>query len=128
MMTIEIRFTPEPIVVPPLVSPGRETGACIEFLGLVREQEGAERLAGLQYEAYEPMAGEQMQRIFQELATVHDCLSAQFIHRLGWVPVGEASIFIRVLASHRGPALALCGEAIDRMKADVPIWKRVARP
>ena len=83
MMTIEIRFTPEPIIVPPLVSPGRETGACVEFLGLVREQEGAERLAGLRYEAYEPMAGEQMERIFQELAQSTTASRAEFIHRLG---------------------------------------------
>jgi molybdopterin synthase catalytic subunit len=44
---------------------------------------------------------------------------------LGWVPVGEASLFIRVLAAHREEALAFCGELISRMKQDVPIWKRV---
>lgn len=122
-MTYEIHFTREAIVPPPLRAPDREIGACVEFLGLVREREGAEALQGLFYEAYEAMAVEQLARIFRELAAAHAFEAVEFIHRLGWVPVGEASIFVRVLASHRGPALAVCGAAIDRMKEDVPIWK-----
>jgi molybdopterin synthase catalytic subunit len=47
-----------------------------------------------------------------------------FIHRLGWVPVGEASLFVRVLSAHRGEALRFLAEAINRLKTDVPIWKR----
>lgn len=126
-MKIEIHFTREVIVPPPLDCPSREIGACVEFLGLVREMEGGEALAGLFYEAYEPMAIEHMERIFRALAGKHDCATVEFVHRLDWVPVGEASIWIRVLASHRGPALAFCGEAIDRMKEDVPIWKNLRR-
>jgi molybdopterin synthase catalytic subunit len=125
---IEIHFTREPIVIPALVLPSREIGACVEFQGLVRELERGEPLAGLQYDAYHPMAGQQMRRIFEELGAVHACAAVHFIHRLGWVPVGEVSIFIRVLASHRGEALAMCGAAIDRMKMDVPIWKAPQRP
>ena len=63
-----------------------------------------------------------------ELAARHPCTAVHFIHRTGWVPVGEASLFIRVLSSHRKEALALLGEAIDRLKTDVPIWKRTRRP
>jgi molybdopterin synthase catalytic subunit len=122
-MEIEIHFTHEPIVAPPPVLPSREIGACVGFQGLVRELEQGQALAGLHYEAYQPMAGQQMRRIFEELGAAHPCASVYFIHRLGWVPVGEVSIFIRVLASHRREALAVCGEAIDRMKQDVPIWK-----
>lgn len=51
-----------------------------------------------------------------------------FIHRLGWVPVGEAAIFIRVLSSHRGEALEFFAAAVNRLKQDVPIWKRTRRP
>ena len=120
-------FTHEPIAVPPTVLTSREIGACVEFQGLVREIEGERALAGLHYEAYEPMAMRQLHRIFDELHTAHGCASVTFIHRLGWVPVGEASLFVRVLAAHRGEALRFCGDAIDRMKADVPIWKRAAR-
>lgn len=119
-----IVFTHSPIVVPPLALASREIGACVEFQGIVRETEGAAALAGLEYEAYEAMAVRHLERIFEELQAVHGCAAVTFIHRLGWVPVGEASLFIRVLAAHRGPALRFCAEAIDRMKRDVPIWKR----
>lgn len=123
MMRQEIIFTSEPIQTPPLALPSREIGACVEFLGIVRQMEDGAPLAGLEYQAYEPMATRQLARIFAELHTAHGCESVTFIHRLGWVPVGEASLFLRVLAAHRGPALRFCAEAIDRMKADVPIWK-----
>ena len=120
-----IEFTDEPIVIPPLGLPSREIGACVEFQGIVREMEKGRRLEGLLYEAYRPMALRLLHRLFDELAAVHPCESVVFIHRLGWVPVGEASLFIRILAGHRGEALRFCAEAIDRLKVDVPIWKQV---
>ncbi len=123
-METHIAFTHAPIVVTPLALPSREVGACVEFQGLVRETEGGQALTGLHYEAYEPMARTELARIFVELHAAHPCASVTLIHRLGWVPVGEASLFIRVLAAHRGEALRFLAEAIDRMKADVPIWKR----
>src|SRR4051812_23886420 len=116
-----IEFTTAPIVAPALTLPSREIGACVEFLGIVRELERGEALRGLQYEAYESMAHRHLIRIFDEISVRHPCDAVHFIHRLGWVPVGEPSLFLRVLASHRGEALRLCADAIDRMKADVPI-------
>jgi len=124
-MLSEIHFTADPIVVPPEVLPSLEIGASVEFRGIVREMENGEALGGLQYEAYEPMARMVLQRHFDELAAIYPCASVLFIHRTGWVPVGEASLFIRVLSSHRREALAFLSDAIDRLKLDVPIWKRV---
>ena len=123
-MDTHIVFTQAAIVVPPLALPSREIGACVEFSGIVRETEHDRALAGLHYEAYEPMARTQLARIFAALHAAHPCAAVTFIHRLGWVPVGEASLFVRVLAAHRGEALRFLAGAIDRMKADVPIWKR----
>ena len=123
-MEKHIAFTHSPIAVPPLAQPSREIGACVEFSGIVRETENGRALAGLHYEAYEPMAARQLDRLFDELATSHPCTAVHFIHRLGWVPVGAASLFVRVLAPHRGEALRFLADSIDRMKADVPIWKR----
>jgi molybdopterin synthase catalytic subunit len=122
-MEISILFTRDPIIVPPAILPSREIGACLEFQGIVREMEGGLALAGLRYEAYEPMAVLHLERMFKQLDAAHPCAAVTFIHRLGWAPTGEASLFIRVLAAHRGTALRFMGEAIDRMKADVPIWK-----
>ena len=123
-METHIAFTTAPIIVPAPALPSREIGACVEFSGLVRETENDRALAGLHYEAYEPMARIQLTRIFAELHAAQPIAAVHFIHRLGWVPVGEASLYVRVLAAHRGEALRFLAEAIDRMKADVPIWKR----
>src|SRR4051794_2267558 len=101
-MEVTIEFTTEPILPPPLALPSREIGACVEFLGIVREMERGTALQGLQYEAYESMARRHLRRIFDELSAAHPCAAVQFVHRLGWVPVGEASLFIRVLSGHRG--------------------------
>lgn len=126
-MQSEIVFTHEPIVIPPAVLPSREIGACAEFHGIVRELEHGQPLAGLGYEAHEPMARRLLERHFAELHGAHPIAAVLFIHRLGWVPVGEASLFIRVLSAHRGEALRFLAESIERLKADVPIWKRAER-
>src|SRR5688572_19428204 len=123
-MQVEIRFTREAIAIPALQLPSHEVGACVEFQGIVRESEKGRALAGLHYEAYEPMAVSTLREIGSQLAANHPCASLLLIHRLGWVPVGQASLFVRVLSAHRGEALRFCGELIDRMKQDVPIWKR----
>lgn len=122
---MEVLFTNDVIVPPPVSLPSREIGACVEFLGIVREQEGDASLTGLQYEAYESMARREFARIAKELGEKFTITSALLIHRLGWVPVGEASLYVRVLSKHRGAALGFCGALIDRMKEDVPIWKVV---
>ena len=123
-MRIEILLTHEPIVIPPLALRSREVGACAEFSGIVRELEHGTPLAGLHYEAYEPMARARLTHHFTDLAAQHPCAAVLFIHRLGWVPVGEPSLFIRVLAAHRREALRFLAESIERLKLDVPIWKR----
>ncbi|MES2568580.1 MAG: molybdenum cofactor biosynthesis protein MoaE [Verrucomicrobiota bacterium] len=123
-MNVSILFTQTPILSPSFLPVSREIGACVDFQGIVRELEQGNVLQGLAYEAYETMARHQLTRIFQELAVTYPVAAVTFIHRLGWVPVGEASLFVRVESAHRGEALAFCGEAIDRMKRDVPIWKR----
>lgn len=122
-MDTEVLFTTEPIAAPERSSASRETGAVVDFHGIVRESEAEARIAGLCYEAYELMARREFDRIFEELSAQHHIQSVMVIHRLGAVPVGEASLLVRVEAKHRGPALAFCGALIDRMKEDVPIWK-----
>jgi molybdopterin synthase catalytic subunit len=123
-MKTRIEFTRAPVVPPAAENSSPEIGACLDFSGIVREMEHGKKIAGLFYEAYEPMARTQLQKIFRELAARHPCEEILFIHRLEQVPVGEASLFIRVCSRHRQAALALMAELIDRLKADVPVWKR----
>lgn len=123
-MKIEIHFTAEPIVICPVVPPSREIGAVVEFQGIVREMEDGQALEGLFYEAYEPMARKVLEKHLIELGEIHGCASVCFIHRTGWVPVGGASLYISVTSSHRAEALRFLADAIDRLKLDVPVWKR----
>ena len=125
-METRIEFTGAPIVAPEPPAT-RETGARVEFQGIVREGEHGRAIAGLQYEAYVTMAERHIRRILDQLAGTSPCQSVLLIHRLGWVPVGEASLFIRVHASHRQAAFRLCAELIDLLKKDVPIWKSPER-
>ncbi len=127
-MELEIIFTIEPIRTGPVELPSREIGSVLEFQGLVREMEEGKALAGLFYEAHGPMARRVLERHFLELHAGYPVVAVLFIHRLGWVPVGEASLFMRVLSSHRAEGLAFLAEAVIRLKQDVPIWKMAAAP
>lgn len=122
-MEREVIFVSGPISVPAKRLASPEVGAVVEFHGIVREIEDGGRIGGLSYDAYEPMARREFDRIIAELSALHPIHAVLLIHRLGEVPVGEASLFVRVEAKHRGQALAFCGALIDRMKEDVPIWK-----
>jgi molybdopterin synthase catalytic subunit len=122
-MKTHIEFIRSPIVPPAPEFSLREVGACLEFSGIVRELENGKKIHGLLYEAYEPMAKTILEKIFHELAVKHPCEEILFIHRLDFVPVGEASLFIRILSRHRQTALALMAGLIDRLKTDVPVWK-----
>jgi len=125
-MQIVIEFTHGPIAPPALDLPSREIGASLEFSGIVRELENGAPLKGLHYEAHEPMARKHLVRHMEETGLLHPCEAVHFIHRLGWVPVNEASLFVRVLSAHRGEALEFLAELINRLKTDVPIWKSPA--
>jgi molybdopterin synthase catalytic subunit len=122
-MKTQIEFTRAPIVVPTQKFSSKEIGAALEFSGIVRELEDGKKIHGLFYEAHEPMARTELEKILRELAVRHPCEEIFFIHRLGFVPVGESSMFISISSRHRQAALALMAELIDRLKADVPVWK-----
>ena len=102
--------------------PGR--GAVVTFLGTVRDQHGGRPVEKLIYSAYRPMALEGLQRIVADLEAAHPELRAAIVHRLGEVPVGEASVVIAIGSPHRGAAYEASRTALERLKAEIPIWKR----
>jgi molybdopterin synthase catalytic subunit len=122
-MKRHIEFTRQPIVAPPTALDSKEIGAQVEFHGVVRELENGKSVPGLFYEAHESMARKELEKILTELSSTHRCAETWFIHRLGFVPVGEASLFIRVQSQHRQAALQLVAALIDRLKSEVPVWK-----
>lgn len=100
-------------------------GAAVTFEGIVRPQENDAAIAGLLYEVYQPMAMKQMRQLAMQAMTEHALLAVQVEHSEGEVPAGGCSFRLRMAAAHRGPALAAMAQFIDRMKRDVPIWKKV---
>jgi molybdopterin synthase catalytic subunit len=128
-MEIEIQLVNHPIAerqLPP--SSAGKMGAWAEFRGVVRGEENAAAIAALEYEAYSPMAENEMRRLLTDIAQRQPCQFTRVIHRTGIIPVGETAIYIGVAAKHRAEAFALQTEFMDRLKQDVPIWKRRAIP
>lgn len=100
-------------------------GAVATFVGVTRNSFEGKRVRHLEYEAYGPMAERALERIGMEIAHRWPSVTGVAIaHRLGRVEVGEASVVVAVSAPHRADALAACGFGIDRLKRELPIWKR----
>lgn len=126
-MKRQLTINSDPIDEPALVR-GREMsggmGAAVYFSGVVRGQEGEEEISAIDYEAFHRMAVHQFELIFNQMEHRWPLESVRLVHRLGVVKVGEASLWVEVIAGHRGEALAACQWLIDEMKRVVPIWKR----
>lgn len=101
-----------------------ECGAVLMFLGTVRNHHGGRPVRLLTYSAYRPMAVANLQRIVSDLEAAGDRLKVAIVHRLGDVPLGEPSVVIAVASPHREAAYHASRTALERLKKEVPIWKR----
>ena len=99
-------------------------GAAIYFAGVVRDSEGEASISAIDYEAFQKMAEHQFGKIFDEIAKRWPVESVRLVHRIGIVKVNEPSLWVELIAPHRGEAFAACQFLIDEMKKTVPIWKR----
>lgn len=122
-MKIKIEITGEPLKSPGGDSPAGVCGAVVEFAGIVRGEENGGSIEALHYEAYEPMARTEMERILRGLEREFPCAAVHVVHRVGRVQVGEAAIIVRVEARHRAEAFGMLCAFMDRLKSEVPIWK-----
>ncbi len=100
-------------------------GAIVEFFGNVRPLENGEQIDGIEYEAHREMAEHQLRKIAQEAAERFNLLMIKLHHSVGFVAVGETSLFLRVAAAHRGAAFEASRWIVDELKKRVPIWKSV---
>lgn len=80
-------------------------------------------IVAIEYEAHPEMAQHQLELLVERIGTEHGLLAMLVIHRIGHVPVAEASLLVRILSGHRGESLRACAEFIDELKKWVPIWK-----
>ena len=103
-------------------------GAAVCFTGVVRASEEGAAISAIDYEAFNQMAERQFHLLFDEMEKRWPIESVRLVHRLGTVRVNEPSLWVEVIAPHRGEAFAACQWLIDEMKRVVPIWKKPLPP
>lgn len=99
-------------------------GAVVVFEGIARPSEDGRGIVALDYEAYEPMAGRELRRLGEVIVAEFGLAALRTVHSRGRVPVGACSFRLEIASAHRREALAGMSAFIDRLKQDVPIWKR----
>ncbi|XP_012873990.1 PREDICTED: molybdopterin synthase catalytic subunit isoform X4 [Dipodomys ordii] len=121
-----IKFTAEKLAVEEVsrlvISP--LCGAISLFVGTTRNNFEGKKVISLEYEAYLPMAENEIRKICSDIRQKWPVKHIAVFHRLGLVPVSEASVIIAASSAHRAAALEAVSYAIDTLKAKVPIWKK----
>lgn len=121
-----VKLTREPIDTAALIAQAArpEAGAVVMFLGTTREMTAGRRTVLLDYEAYDEMAEQKLAELEAEARRRWPLVECSIVHRLGRVPLAEASVAIVVSTPHRADAFAAGQWLIDTLKRDVPIWKQ----
>jgi molybdopterin synthase catalytic subunit len=118
--TVHARVTDQALSLDPLLELVKDprAGAVVTFAGVTRE------VAELDYEAYVEMAQGKITQIVADAVERHGLCAAAAEHRVGIVPLSEASVVVAASAPHRDAAFAGAREIIDEIKAQAPIWKK----
>ena len=107
----------------PADPPDLSAGAIVEFRGVVRELEAGREISGIEYETHWSMAQYQLTKIGNEAAAKFGLRQIIIHHRIGFVPAGEPSLLLRVVAGHRAEGFEASRWTVDELKKRVPIWK-----
>jgi molybdopterin synthase catalytic subunit len=100
-------------------------GTCV-FVGTVRDHSEAGKVTGLQYEAWDELAERRLEETAAEMCERWPLCKVAVLHRTGSLGVGEVSVVVACSAPHRADAFEACRHGIERLKRDVPIWKKEA--
>ncbi|MGH8049014.1 MAG: molybdenum cofactor biosynthesis protein MoaE [Chthoniobacterales bacterium] len=120
----EILITREAIAVPSATGFAHGCGAVVDFFGVVRPLEEDRPLAGIDYEAHPRMAERELRAIVEESSKNPALRGCLLVHRVGFVPAGEISLFLRVATPHRQAGYDLSREIVEALKQRAPIWKQ----
>lgn len=105
-----------------------DDGAELVFNGRVRNSEKGDPIIGIEYECYDGMAQKELQKLAEETAEKFHIRDLDCIHRIGYVPIGEASLRVVIWSKHRVEGLEAMAWFISEMKERVPIWKHIVLP
>jgi molybdopterin synthase catalytic subunit len=101
-------------------------GATCVFAGTVRNRSEAGDVSGLVYEAWDELAERRLREIAGEMRSTWPVRKVALLHRIGALDVGDTSVVVACSAPHRAEAFEACRQGIERLKQDVPIWKKEA--
>ena len=104
-----------------------EAGAIATFVGVVREdpvKESDAKVTHLEYEAYTEVALKRMNEIREAILKRPGIVEVSIHHVIDKLDVGDPSLFVAVLGKHRGETFPALSETVERVKREVPIWKK----
>jgi molybdopterin synthase catalytic subunit len=99
-------------------------GAYTSFEGWIRNVNDGQQVLRLEYEAYEPLAISEGEKVVREAVEKFGVLHAQCVHRVGLLDIGECAVWVGVTSGHRDEAFKACRYIIDEVKVRLPIWKK----
>ncbi len=99
-------------------------GAIVTFDGRVRNHNAGQAVAHLEYQAYPALALATGQRILEEEVARHEVIAAVAEHRTGPLTIGEVAVWVGVASAHRGPAFDAARSIMERLKYELPVWKK----
>lgn len=119
------RYTLEALIKKARTDPSiRKAGSIGTFTGIVREINENEKTSRLEFEKYEPEASKALDKIRDELRRKEGILEVFIHHKTGVIKAGEDIVYIVIATAHRNELFPALSEAIERVKAEVPIWKK----
>jgi len=98
-------------------------GGIALFAGAVRESDGGRDVTRLSYSAH-PSAATELRRVAEKVAADFEVIALAAVHRVGDLEIGDLAVVVAASCAHRGEAFEACRALIDRLKHEVPIWKR----
>ena len=124
--SVQFSLVDQPIDIPSLAAELNDpaAGAVVTFDGRVRNHNDGQAVSHLEYQAYPALAVSTGRKILEEEAARHGILKACAAHRTGPLAIGEAAVWVGVASAHRGPAFDAALAIMERLKYELPIWKK----
>lgn len=124
--SLRCRISREPLQVQEVLDlvRGPGLGGLVLFCGLVRDNNLGKQVVRLDYEAYDSMAVRSMATIRESIEAATPGAKLAMIHRVGSLSIGDLAVLVAAATPHRAEAFAACREAIERLKKEVPVWKK----